>query len=107
MSKKELYTLKMIQKTNATYLELHTYTSRQKNSESFVQTSQRLDMCSASHTADVEMIIQLIPNFVQCVPSDGSYGNCDLLPQLWQRLQQGQDKHFVFYVAPQGEVARS
>jgi hypothetical protein len=34
-------------------------------------------MCSTSHTADVEMIIQHVPNFVQCVPSDGSYGSCD------------------------------
>jgi hypothetical protein len=28
VSTKELYTFKMIQKTNAAYLELHTYTSR-------------------------------------------------------------------------------
>jgi hypothetical protein len=28
VSTKELYTLKMIQKTNAAYLELHTYTTR-------------------------------------------------------------------------------
>jgi hypothetical protein len=34
-------------------------------------------MCSASHTADVETIIQLAPNFVQCVPGGGSYGGCD------------------------------
>jgi hypothetical protein len=34
-------------------------------------------MCSASHTADVETEIQLVPNFVQSVPSDGSYGSCD------------------------------
>jgi hypothetical protein len=34
-------------------------------------------MCSASHAADVETIIQLVPNFVQGVPSDGSYGSCD------------------------------
>jgi hypothetical protein len=34
-------------------------------------------MCSASHTADVETIIKLVPNFVQSVPSDGSYGSCD------------------------------
>jgi hypothetical protein len=32
---KEIYTFKMIQKTNAAYLELHTYTSRQKNSQKF------------------------------------------------------------------------
>jgi hypothetical protein len=37
-------------------------------------------MCSASHTADVETIIQLIQNFVQSVPSDGSYVSCDSLP---------------------------
>jgi hypothetical protein len=35
-------------------------------------------MCSASHTADVKTIIQLVPNFVQSVPSDGSYGSYDL-----------------------------
>jgi hypothetical protein len=34
-------------------------------------------MCSASHTADVETIIQLVPNFVQSVSGDGSYGSCD------------------------------
>jgi hypothetical protein len=34
-------------------------------------------MCSATRTADVEMIIQLVPNFVQSAPSDGSYGSCD------------------------------
>jgi hypothetical protein len=37
-----------------------------ENSQSFVHTSQRLDMCSASHTADVQTIIQIVPNFVQC-----------------------------------------
>jgi hypothetical protein len=36
VSTKELYTFKMIQKANAAYLELHTYTSRQKNTRSFV-----------------------------------------------------------------------
>jgi hypothetical protein len=34
-------------------------------------------MCSASHTANVETIIQLVQNFVQSVSSDGSYGSCD------------------------------
>jgi hypothetical protein len=34
-------------------------------------------MCSASHTADVETIIQLVPNFVQSISSDGSCGSCD------------------------------
>jgi hypothetical protein len=37
-------------------------------------------MCSASHTAYVETIIRLVPNFVQSVPSDGSYGSSDSLP---------------------------
>jgi hypothetical protein len=69
----------MIQKTNAANLELLTYTSRQKNSQSFVHTSQRLDMCSASHTADVETTIQFVPKFLQSVPSDGSCGSCDSL----------------------------
>jgi hypothetical protein len=36
VSTKELYTFKMLHKTNAVYLELHTYTSRQKNIQSFV-----------------------------------------------------------------------
>jgi hypothetical protein len=80
VSTKELYIFKMIQKTNAAYLELHTFTSQQKNSQSFVHTSQRLDTCTASHMADVETKIQLVPNFVQSVPSDGSYGGCDSLP---------------------------
>jgi hypothetical protein len=34
-------------------------------------------MCSTSHTADVKMINQLVPNFVQSVPSDGNYCSCD------------------------------
>jgi hypothetical protein len=34
-------------------------------------------MCTASHTTDVETIIQLVPNLVQSVPSDGSYDSCD------------------------------
>jgi hypothetical protein len=63
----------MIQKTNAAYLELHNQHQSIENSQSFIHTSQRLDMSSASHTADVETIIQLVPNFVQCVPNDGSY----------------------------------
>jgi hypothetical protein len=37
-------------------------------------------MCSMSHMADVETIIQLVPNFVQSAPSDGSYGSYDSLP---------------------------
>jgi hypothetical protein len=67
----------MIQKTSAAYLEFHTHTIREKNSQSFVNTSQRLDMYSASHTADVETTIKLVPNFVQIVPSDGDYDSCD------------------------------
>jgi len=45
--------------------------------------------------AGVEVIIHLIPNFVQHVTS------CDLLTQLWQRLQWRQDKHFIIGVAVQ------
>jgi hypothetical protein len=37
-------------------------------------------MCSASHTADVETIIELVPNFVQSVSTDESYRSCDSLP---------------------------
>jgi hypothetical protein len=76
----------MIQKTNAAYLELHTYTSRWKNSQSFVHTSQRLDMCSTSHMADVKTIIQLFPNFVQSVPRYGSYGSCDSLASTLAKI---------------------
>jgi hypothetical protein len=69
VSTKELCTFKMIQKTNAAHLELHLYTSRWKNSQSFVHITQRLDMCSANHTADVEMIIQLVqPNLLVSEP---------------------------------------
>jgi hypothetical protein len=34
-------------------------------------------MYFASHTADVETIIQVVQNFVQSAPSDGSYGSYD------------------------------
>jgi hypothetical protein len=37
-------------------------------------------MCSASHTADVETIIQLVPKFVQRVSGDKRYGSYDSLP---------------------------
>jgi hypothetical protein len=47
--------------TNAAYLELHTYTSRQK--QSFAHNLQKLVMCSVSHMADVETILQLVLNF--------------------------------------------
>jgi hypothetical protein len=36
VSTKELYTFKIMQKTNAMFLKLHTYTSRYKNTQSFV-----------------------------------------------------------------------
>jgi hypothetical protein len=70
----------MIQKKNMLYLELHAYTKQKKNSQSFVLISEILDICSVSHMANVEMLIQLVPDFVWSVPSDGSYGNCDSLP---------------------------
>jgi hypothetical protein len=37
-------------------------------------------MCPASHTADVETIIQPVPNFVQSAPSDGC--NCTLSARI-------------------------
>jgi hypothetical protein len=40
---KEIYTFKMIQKTNEAYSELHSHTSQEKNSHSFV--SNNLDEC--------------------------------------------------------------
>jgi hypothetical protein len=73
---KELYTFKITQNKCGVF-RIHTDTSKLRNSQNFVHTSQRLDMCSASHTEDVETIIQLVLNFVQNVPSDGSYGSCD------------------------------
>jgi hypothetical protein len=57
----------------------HTYTSQQKI---FEHTSQRLDVCSAINTAVVETTIQLVSNFVQCVPGVSSYGSFDSLPHL-------------------------
>jgi hypothetical protein len=33
-------------------------------------TSQRLDMCSGSYMADVETMIQLVPDFLSSVPSE-------------------------------------
>jgi hypothetical protein len=60
--------------------------------------------CSVSHTADVETINQLVPNLMQSVPCDGSYGSYDFLSQLWQSMWHRRNEHFVFYVAPQEEV---
>lgn len=65
----------------------------QWNSQKFAHTSPRLHMSSAKHTADIEKIIQLIPDFVQHAPSDVRHGNCDLLLQFWQRLWKRWDKH--------------
>jgi len=50
-------------------------------------------MFSAKHIADVEKIIQLIPDFVQHAPSDIRHGSCDLLPQLWQRFWKRWAEH--------------
>jgi hypothetical protein len=44
--RKEIQTLRMMLKTNATFLELHTHTSRQKNSQSFVSNDPG-DCCCA------------------------------------------------------------
>jgi len=50
-------------------------------------------MSSAKHTADVQKIIQLIPDFVQHAPSDLRCGSCDLLHHLWQRFWNRWDEH--------------
>jgi hypothetical protein len=47
VSTKQLYTFKTIQKRNAAYLEIHTHTSRQKNSQSFVSNGQGGFRCCA------------------------------------------------------------
>lgn len=39
-------------------------------------------MCSVTHMADVQKMIQLIPNFVLSAPSNKSYGSCDWLPHF-------------------------
>jgi hypothetical protein len=71
----------------------HLHHSLEKLSKNFLHSSQRIDIRLANHTADVETIIQLVESFVQTVPSDENCSSCDLLPQLWQRLQQRRDKN--------------
>ena len=61
VSKKGLYSSKIIQKTNMAYLELYTYMNWHRNSHRLAHTSQISNMYSTSHMADVEMIIQFIP----------------------------------------------
>jgi hypothetical protein len=50
-----------MQKTDVASLEFHTYNSRRRNSHTFVYTSQRLDMWSTIHVADVETMIPSRP----------------------------------------------
>lgn len=65
----------------------------QWNSQKFAHASPRPHMSSAKHTADVEKIIQHIPDFVQHALSDVRHGSCDLLHQLWQRFWKRWDEH--------------
>jgi hypothetical protein len=51
-------------------------------------------MCSASHMADVETIIQLVPNFVHSVPSDG----CKCI--LSARISCTRNKWILGWVVP-------
>jgi hypothetical protein len=44
MSTKELYTFKMVQETNAAYLELHTHASQWKNSKVLFQMARIIDV---------------------------------------------------------------
>jgi hypothetical protein len=58
VSTKEHYTFKMITENKCGILRTsHLHQSIEKLS--FVHTSHRLDMCSASHKADVDTMIQL------------------------------------------------
>jgi hypothetical protein len=61
VSKKGLYSSKIIQKTNVVYLELYTYMNWQRNSHRLVHTSQISNMYLTVHMADVKMIIQFFP----------------------------------------------
>lgn len=74
-------------------LRTYTWITPQWNSRKFAHASPRLHMSSAKHTADVEKIIHLIPNFVQHAPSDVRHGSCDMLHQLWQRFWKRWDEH--------------
>jgi hypothetical protein len=60
VSKKGLYSSKIIQKANMAYLELYTYINWHRNSHRLAHTSQISNMYSISHMADAE-IIQFIP----------------------------------------------
>jgi hypothetical protein len=55
----------------------HLHQSIEKLSKFCTHLTETRYVCSASHTADVETIIQLAPSFVQSFRSDGSYGSCD------------------------------
>lgn len=73
----------MIQKTKCNILQTsHLQQSNREKNQSFTHTSQKLIMCSLTHMADAQKMIQLIPNFVQSAPRNNSYGSCDWLPHF-------------------------
>jgi hypothetical protein len=58
----------------------HLHQSIEKLSKFCTHLTETRYVCSVSHTADVETIIQLVPNFVQSGAGDESYRSCDSLP---------------------------
>lgn len=70
-------------------------------------TSRGVDVCPASDMAGVETINQLVQNFVQSIPSDGSYGSHDSLPEVWQTSRPRRDERHVFYLALKEEGAQN
>jgi hypothetical protein len=84
----------MIQKTNTSYLELHTHASRYKNSRVLYAYLKKTRYVPRESHGNVETVIQLVSHFVQSVASDGR-GSCDSLPHFWQRL-----RHFSLLCSP-------
>jgi len=73
----------MIQKTKSSILQTsHLQQPNREKNQSFTHTLRKLNMRSVTHMADVQKMIQLIPNFVQSAPSNKSYGRCDWLPHF-------------------------
>jgi hypothetical protein len=61
VSKKGLYSSKIIQKTDVAYLELYTYMNWHRNSHRLAHTPQISNMYLTIHMAYVKIIIQFIP----------------------------------------------
>jgi hypothetical protein len=53
---------------------------------------------------DVETKIQLVPNIVQSVPGDESYGSFD---STLAEIAAEANEHFVFYTVPHEEAEQS